>query len=336
MKTLLVNNLQKEKAPRVGMALGLLLLLFLLAGCESPSGAPGSRPGGSAAGRPGGASVPGRPGGAFTPGAGRGVVSKSPMDAKSANNAAVPSATIPAVAEKSAETQKTPTPAGVINPLAPVVRVEQAGNPVELASSIIVAKANPFLDWLPKPLQVETVPVVAGESAPASIPADPFENVVIQGVIDHPKTPMVLLGGGEKTQLLGKGGILDLGLAQAKVLAIRTNSVDLQLLDGSLQIRTFELPDIIGYQPAGGGTASRTEGATGNNALVGPGNLPTANAMPNASPPSAVQGNRPPATGPSTALGNLQRLARQPLGPASNNPASGPQANLQEPLKGNP
>lgn len=320
MNTPLESSIRTERPSSVGVVVVLLLLALILAGCESPSGTPGNRPGGGAAGRPGATSVPGQGAKPFASAESRGATPKNPLLAQpTATSSPAGANPLDATGKpvKNAENKAAETTPEPVNPLAPMAKVEQAGNTVELASSIIAAKANPFLDWLPKPLQVETMPTSIDAAVPVAIPADPFANVSLLGVIVHPKTPMVLLGGGEQTQLLGQGGVLNLEVSQAKVIAIRANSVDLRLLDGSNQTRTLELPDIIGYQPVGGKTNASEASSKGSGSVSAAGSSVPAGSQANGSP-VALNG-----------LGNLQKLTQPVLPPAAL--AKGAQPNLQEP-----
>jgi hypothetical protein len=328
MKTLLESSMKIEKGSKAGVAVGLLLLMLILAGCESPSGTPGTRPGAGSPGRSSAAQVPGRSAKPFAPGGARTASASNPIlpaSSQALNNPANPLV-------KPGEQKKAEALPEGVNPLAPTAKVEQAGNTVELASAIIVAKANPFLDWLPKPLQTVEVPTLPGEPASVSIPADPFATVTLLGVIYHPKSPMALLGGGEQTQLLGKGGVFNLAATQAEVTAIRADGVDLQLLDGSKQTRTFLLPDIVGYQ-------STTSSSTGKSSPDGNSGGSSSKTRSSGTNPPASQsaamgmgamGNGTMSSPSVSGLGNLQKLSQQPLQPADKSSARGAQPNLQE------
>ncbi len=321
MKTPLDVKTWKVLPPALGCFSLLLMTLVVLSGCEAPSGAPGSRPGSGSSvanmpGRPGGGAGLNRPGKVTArpglPGAGTGV--KAPTG----EIAAPILATDPAKASPEEKPNELAGTVTGVNPLAPIAKVEQAGNTVELASTIIVSKANPFLDWLPKPLLTELTPVTPGNPTPTVI-VDPFADVSLRGVISHTTSPMALVAvGTEQSQFVRKGALLQLASASAKVTAIRQDGIDLMLTDGSKQTRTLTLPNIIGYAPSGTSGA----GTAGAN--------PSA-ARPNPTPPAMPQGMG--ATNPSANLGNLKKLIEQSEGQASmpERPKKGALVDLKEP-----
>lgn len=319
MRTPLDNSIQKINSPGLGVAGLLLIFLLVLAGCESPSGAPGVRPGGSAPGRPGAQALgrPSAPGsGRVTPGAPRKIADvpagRNSLAGASGNTNPVS----PTSATKSVEAQKQAAMPSAINPLAPTAKVEQAGNTVELASLIIAAKTNPFLDWLPKPL-LPVEPTVTGVEVPAGTPVDPFAKVNLLGVIYNAKSMVALVSAGDnQTQFVKKNDLVDLETGQAKVTAVRADGIDLQMLDDITQKRVFTLPDIIGYDPnAATGNANETN-------LTAP-EQPSSQSK-SKQPLSADGANLP-------ALGKLRRMM-EPSVPASERASGkGARVDLQEP-----
>lgn len=324
-----------QKAERLsGVSLALLMsLLFvlLLSGCESPSSTPGSLPGGAVPGRPGGVGGPKGPGQSLgTPGvkssasvALKPVGGQTPVvQTASALLPAKPGSLSPDSASPLSP-EKTP-PAGTIsapnvspvNALGPTTKVEQAGNTVELASSIIAAKANPFLDWLPKALVSSQS---SGDSSSAAsstaTPADPFDGVTLLGVMSHGKKAMALIGINDgQSQFAEKGSVIALGAGMAKVIAVRSDEVDLQLLGKEAQTRTLSLPDIIGYSSAA------TSGATGQ------GDAAATQSMPSLGAPGGSSSDKT-----NSALENLKQLFEQSSGGrAASSPGASAQVNLQE------
>ncbi|WP_303672946.1 hypothetical protein [Vampirovibrio chlorellavorus] len=322
----LESVIQKSERPS-GVLLALLLLLLLGAsGCEPTSGAPpGARPGSAIPGRPGTSgsvnpSVPSsglprgnaparsslKPGGAQT----------TPVETAASLVPTKPDLANPLDSGKnSPNAVLTPSASGV-NSLGPAARVEQAGNTVELASAIIAAKANPFLDWLPKPLLTSDLSGdTSSATAATATPTDPFDGVTLLGVMSHGKKAMALIGVGDgRNQFAEQGSVITLGAGMAKVTAIRSDSVDFQLLGKEPQIRTLTLPDIIGYSPSAssggniGGEASEAQ-------------LPSGLSV-----PGATADNKS-----GSALENLKQLFEQSSGgKVSSSPAAGAQLNLQE------
>lgn len=314
--------IQKSERPS-GVLLALLLLLLLGAsGCEPTSGStPGARPGSAIPGRPGvntsaqssglpsanpSARPPLKPGGAQT----------TPVETAASLVPVKPDLTSPTGSEKNTPNAALTPGASTVNSLGPTARVEQAGNTVELASSIIAAKANPFLDWLPKPLLTsDSSGDTASAAVSASTPADPFDGVTLLGIMSHGKKAMALIGVGDgQNQFAEQGSVIALGAGMAKVTAIRSDSVDFQLLGKESQVRTLTLPDIIGYSPsASSGANIRGDASEAQ--------LPNSLSLPGA---SADNKN-------SSALENLKQLFEQSSGgKASSPPAAGTQLNLQE------
>lgn len=251
----------------------MLAALFLMAGCEAPSGAPGARPGMGP--RP---SVPGAPGAGRVPspknGGGVAGVKKPSIPGGTGKVAGISGGTnlsaqnpLPAKPLETPDPSKTPegkTPEnntktlggilGGLNPLAPTAKVEQAGNTVNLASEVIVAGTNPFLNRLPKPVAaVDPSATGTGEGTTVSTappPTDPFESVSLLGIAYHAKAPMALIsvsGGESQTQMVRKGDVLMMDGGQVKVSSISRDSVEFEKLGPGGEKRTFNLPSIIGY-----------------------------------------------------------------------------------------
>ena len=137
------------------------------------------------------------------------------------------------------------------NPLAPAAPIEQGGNIVNLASDLISAGVNPFLNRLPKALQIETATAdgsTAAQNTPP--PADPLDAVKLMGIIYSAKYPIALVsvsGARSSSQLVRVGDLLTLSNGRALVARITPDSVDVQLQDRSQERRTLSIPDIIGY-----------------------------------------------------------------------------------------
>jgi hypothetical protein len=119
-------------------------------------------------------------------------------------------------------------------------KIEIAGNTLELASTIITANTNPFLNRLPK------IVIAAAPEQPAEIPADPFAEISILGIIFNPKQPMVLISENGEPASIKKVGEL-LGSGSIKVVRIGQGDVILEQVGVSKQQRTLTLPDIVGY-----------------------------------------------------------------------------------------
>jgi hypothetical protein len=216
--------------------------------------------------------------------------------------------------EQTIPNEASPPNASPVNSLGPTGRVEQAGNTVELASSIIAAKANPFLDWLPKPLLTSDSSGETTSAASTAPSADPFDGITLLGVMSHGKKAMALISVGDgQSQFAEPGSVIPLGAGLAKVIAIRSDGVDFQLLGKEPQARTLTLPDIIGYSSsASPGASSRGEASE-----------PPLNTL-NASGGSIDNKSN-------SALENLKQLFEQSSGGRSASPAgAGTQLNLQE------
>jgi hypothetical protein len=138
-------------------------------------------------------------------------------------------------------------------------KVEQAGNAVELASAIISAKGNPFLNKLPKPDIPIQDPETGKPGEPPPPPVNPLENINLLGVVYSRKNPLALVsvGGGEnQSQLVHKGEVFIMDGGQVKVIAIKPDSIELEVVGGK-QRETKALPSILNYaaSSAGGGSS---------------------------------------------------------------------------------
>jgi hypothetical protein len=156
---------------------------------------------------------------------------------------------------------------GAVNPMAPLAKVEQAGNTVELASEVIVAGSNPFLDRLPKPI-VEAAPSTDTNTvASTAPPADPLDSIALLGIAYHPKAPMALIsvtGADAQTQMVRKGDILTVETEAVKVANIGPESVELQRTGASTEKRTLNLPSIIGFGSSSTDTGGENSGFGGS------------------------------------------------------------------------
>lgn len=316
MKTPL--DLHNQILPPIGMTSLLLAGLMLVAGCGSPSGPPGARPG---------MGPPGAPGSSGS----------MPMSIQKASS--MPSAKLPTNESKGPEKSAGPL-AGLIpgapvgkqdgqdgdglNPMAPLSKVETAGNQVNLASEIIFAKANPFLDRMAKPM-VEVPKVDDGSAAtPAQVelPPDPFESLSLLGIAYNAKLPMALVavsGGETQTQMVRVGALLMMDGGQVKVLAIHHDSVDFQMVGKAGEKRTLSLPSVIGYSSSGSTDSNGTKNPAG-------GSKP---ANPSSNNPSTGRG--PTSSTGSTGLSNLQKLANSLSAGASGAAKATPDIDLKEP-----
>jgi hypothetical protein len=171
-------------------------------------------------------------------------------------------------------------------------KVEVAGNPLELATSIIAANTNPFLNRLPKPLVEAVTP-----EAPPPVFSDPFEGIALLGVIYNSKQPMAFISeGGEPASLKKAGDVLNGGAI--RVVQVGQADVTLQTVGVSKEKRTLTLPDIVGYASS----------------KKNPGEPPKQTEKPNVPPP------------PQRRLRNLEKVSEHPP-----NPAKEADVTLQEP-----
>jgi hypothetical protein len=305
MKMPLDSSIQTIYSPYTGAAV-LVLISLILTGCEPPSAAPGLRPGQAAPSRPASpmsAKVPVSQGFASQ-------VASKPLGTNEKLNA-------PSLLndEKSPEIKKR----SALNALGPITRVEQAGNMVELASSIITAKANPFLDWLPRPLLPVEIQDFPDTAVREDVPLDPFAAVNLLGVIYTAKSKVALVSVDEKqTQFVKKGGFVSLETGSAEVLEVRPDGIDLRLLNDGSQKRTFTLPDIVGYRPTG----SAADPASGNPSGV---NAKNASSL-------SSEGSTEASTLP--ALGELKKRMEHGSHEDSKKSEQGVSVNLQELSKG--
>ena len=273
--------------------------MLLLAGCgESggPAGPPGARP---MVGPPG----PMKPESAHTVSIGpsTGIKPASPVGMPTPDTSlAKDKPDSPGVGSKPGD-----------NPLAPVLKVEQAGDPVNLASEIIAAGVNPFLSRLPKPLLPDTekpdqTPQVAEPPA-----ADPLDSVKLLGIVYNPKTPIALVaitGGKYPSQVVRTGDLLALDAGQALVSRITQQSIDIQLMGAKKENRTMTIPDIVGYNslkanpsesPEAGETSESGVGGT----KVKPPSMPEMPSTPPVGRTSKSSANAP------SPLSNLKKLS---------------------------
>ncbi len=249
----------KNKKMTCASVLSVMLLAVLLSGCEPPGGAPGA-----SGGRPGGK--------ASRPTSQPSTKKASPKTAAPGTKTAGPIAAIPGAS-------KTPViavPPGKNAPASPPGdkpllglpdKIEQAGNTVELASAILTAGTNPFMDRLPKPLIAE---VGSGDVSPAQPLGDPFEGINLMGIVYHPQNPLALISTETdgKSQLIRKDTDVALPGGLAHVTNITRDGVEFQLQGGSKEKRTFNLPNIIEFAATGKESGSSPV-STGTNNLTG-------------------------------------------------------------------
>jgi hypothetical protein len=262
-----------------GLPLAMLSMLLFSSGCGTPPGPPGAAPGMAPPGMKKPVSPPGHPGAPLTQAPAK-KTALPPTSVKTPNPAVSPhlGAADPAGTPANLPGQppdlagKPPlgpgTPPGnkpgdpnAPNAVGPVSNVEQAGNTVELASAIISAKGNPFLNKLPKPdVSVSDPGVITDPGAAPPPPANPLENISLLGVVYSRKNPLALVsvGGGEnQSQLVHKGEVLIMDGGQVKVIAIKPDSIELEVVEGK-QREIKSLPSILNYaaSSAGGGNSS--------------------------------------------------------------------------------
>lgn len=249
-----------------GLVLGSLVVLSACAGSGGPPGAPAAGPPGAPPGA--GLSSAKRPAKVAAKPAPVGPKAVSPPGVKPAD---------PKVA--GVDLPSKPPAAGGLpgkpdakaadkkegEPDTPVVigKIQQAGQDVELASTIISAKTNPFLSRLPKP----EVAVGKGDANPDQAApdqsSDPFAALKLLGIVYNRKAPIALVavsGGETQSELVRKGDMLmvDDG-GSVKVLAIGQDSIDLQLMGGSKEKRTLYLPALIGHSASDSSGSARAQ-----------------------------------------------------------------------------
>ncbi len=288
---------------------GLLMLsvLTFTAGCGSPPSPPGAGPNMGPPGAP-------RPGGAASASDRPRLPGKS--NTVAANLSAVPGAPVPGVpldnAPKPADLKPSEVPGagsdgepGGTKSAAPSTSIEQAGNLVALAADIITAGTNPFMNKLPKP--EGPIPSSAGGDTAASAPepADPFQNVSLQGVMYSARMPMALvsLAGGEaQSQIVNMADkrFITVDGGQLRVLSIKPTGIEVEEVN-SKQRKTLSLPNIIGYSStaSGGSGTEKTE----NQAKKSSAASSEAN-------PSLAEPQGKPTTGGDESLSNLKKLSK--------------------------
>lgn len=194
------------------------------------------------------------------------------------------------------------------NPFAPVVKVEQAGNLVSLASEIIAAGVNPFLSRLPKPVKVETANAdgssATANAKPAAPPVDPLDAVTLLGIVYSAKSPIALIsvvGSASTSQLVRPGDVITLTDGQATVARITQSSIDIHLLGEKKDKKTLPIPDIVGYGSSKASSEPSTSGAEAGGEGASSGATPSAAP---AAPSAGMSGST--GGGP---LSNLKKLA---------------------------
>jgi len=200
------------------------------------------------------------------------------------------------------------------NPLAPVLKVEQAGDLVNLASEIIAAGVNPFLSRLPKPLQPDTEKPDQTPQVAAPPAADPLDSVKLLGIVYNPKTPIALIaitGAKYPSQVVKAGDLIALEAEQALISHITQQSIDIQLMGPKKESRTMTIPDIVGYNSLKANPVGSSEpGATAEpdlGGMMGNGVKPP---HPTSSKPAPIgKSSQSGANAPSSPLSNLKKLA---------------------------
>jgi hypothetical protein len=204
-------------------------------------------------------------------------------------------------------------------------KVDTAGNSVNLASMIITANANPFMDKLPKPLQPPEGGDGEGDGSntPAvtvpDAPPDPFDEISLMGIVYNSKMPMALISTGtDKTLMVRKGDVISGKSGETiKVVKISRDNVELLLAgsndksathrraeEKSKDTKLLSLPSIIDYASKSADNSSSKSGVgdTLNE------NAPTTSAKPMPSSPSKAASS--PKTG--ALLDNLTKLMEHP------------------------
>jgi hypothetical protein len=300
--------------------------MLVLTGCEGsggPSGPPGARPMGG-------------PPGASRPGAGPALSARPPgvRPNPAATVGVSPVIAPPGPVRPPEKERTTPEPESEKKPeggqLASIFKVENAGNLVNLASDLIAAGVNPFLNRLPKPLQPEAAETGQQEAQPApQPPADPLDAIKLLGIVYNSKAPIALISvenAKYASQLVRPGDMVTLEAANATIGRITQTSIELLLTGPNKEKRTMVLPDIVGYGSSKTETSPNLQELPGNGPSSGEDKkAPHGQVKPEGkSPPSMGKGSyaaapnkgQPPAPSDEghssmngSGLSNLQRLA---------------------------
>jgi hypothetical protein len=138
---------------------------------------------------------------------------------------------------------------------------------LRLASNIITAGTNPFLNRLnrPKPQEVSTTPSllpdpnagIANNAAPELPPADPLEHVNLTGVMYNTKYSMALMtvGTDQVARMVKVGEKLTVDPTHSfQVMKIKPDSIELKLSGSKEKNRLLKISSIIGF---GNGNATQ-------------------------------------------------------------------------------
>lgn len=332
-----VDNKNRELA-YMGMSSLMLVGLLFLAGCGSPSGPPGARPGMGPPGAPvgGGSPAASANGGAPSQKSVADAVAKSSdMLAQNNQDSKLPGMApgqIPGAPVKSDGSNDSSADAEGVNPMAPTAKVEQAGNLVSLASDIIFLKGNPFLDRLPKPIVEAMTASSPTDPGKAEAPPDPFANVSLLGIAYHAKSPMAIVsvsGGETQTQMVRTGDVLMMDGGQIKVLSISQDSVIFQKLGTGGEKRTMSLPSLIGYTSSG--ASARTADSSGGGGTIAKASAPRADqpVTPDLGAIMSGLSGKAPAGGMNGGMDNLSNLKKLGRGSAGGD-MKAPGMSLQE------
>lgn len=190
------------------------------------------------------------------------------------NPSGLPSAPPPALQEPGKEGLRLQPPTALLapgeKPLTPLTgptsldSIVDEGYTIHLASSLVTAGSNPFLDRLPRPLvTLPTTPATSSGSggtmpsviAPITMtpPADPFQSVQVVGILYNPKKPMALLTlANSGSKMVGVGTVLSLPDGELRVTRIRQDAIELQRVDDKKrEHRKLALPSILGFNSTG-------------------------------------------------------------------------------------
>lgn len=166
---------------------------------------------------------------------------------------------------------RAPTAGGVVN-ATKAAAAQTLALKIALASEIIDAATNPFLNKLPITIEAkaDTTETAAVDAPP---PIDPFQGLNLVGVVYKPKNAIALISFtgeiGDGTKLLKVGDPIMAGGVQLKVTKIDQNRVDIQEVGGGKSTRTLFLPELVGYQSLSGATGTPHV----NDSEKGPGGL---------------------------------------------------------------